>query len=113
MLPLIFWVLKSILILGIFHFIVPTIVNAFTRNRWSKLPIMLILSIPAGLVMAWLRYVPYILFFLWLTLNTYTLQAMKETKFESEAGMKINKPLFYISSYSYIVLSCLLAWFFK
>jgi len=38
---------------------------------------------------------------------------MTEEKFESELGMKINKPLYYISSYSYIILACLLAWFFQ
>jgi hypothetical protein len=34
---------------------------------------------------------------------------MEENKFETEARMKIKKPLFDISSYSYIVLSCFLA----
>ena len=63
--------------------------------------------------MAWLQYVPCILFFLWLALNKHALRAMTEEKFESEAGMKINKPLFYISSYSYIVLACFSAWFFQ
>ena len=110
---IIFWVLKSLAILGIFQFVVPSIVNALTGNRWIKLPIMLVFAILAGIFMAWLQYVPCILFFLWLVLNKHTLRAMTEEKFESEAGMKINKPLFYISSYSYIILACFSAWFFQ
>jgi hypothetical protein len=110
---IIFWVLKSLVILGIFQFIVPSIVDATTRNHWVKLPVMLVLAVLAGIFMAWLNYVPYLLFFLWLALNKYSLRAMTEKKFESQAGMKINKPLFYISSYSYVILACLSAWFFQ
>lgn len=111
--PIIIWLGKSLLILGIFHFIVPTVVNAATRNSWAKLPVMLSCALVAGAFMAWLRYVPYLLFFAWLGLNYYTLQAMTERKFESEAGMRMRKPVFYISSYSYVVLACLLAWLFQ
>lgn len=110
---IIFWVLKSLAILGIFQFVVPTVVNAATGNRWIKLPVMLFFAIVAGIFMAWLHYVPYLLIFLWLVLNKYTLRTMTEVKFRSEAGMKINKPLFYISSYSYVILACLSAWFFQ
>jgi hypothetical protein len=49
----------------------------------------------------------------WLGLNYYTLQAMTERNFESEASMRMRKPVFYISSYSYVVLACLLAWIFR
>ncbi|MFZ5517973.1 MAG: hypothetical protein ACOY90_15110 [Candidatus Zhuqueibacterota bacterium] len=109
-LALFYWLLKSILILGIFHFAIPPIVNAFTRNRWIKFPIMFILGILAGIFMAWIRYVPYLLFFIWLMLNKYTLSAMLEPKFKTEANMKIRKSVFYVSSYSYIVIACTSAW---
>lgn len=111
--PIIIWIGKSLLILGIFHFGVPTVVNAATRNSWAKLPVMLFCAFVAGVFMAWLRYVPYLLFFAWLSLTYYTLQAMTERKFESEAGMRMSKPVFYVSSYSYVVVACLLAWFFQ
>lgn len=111
--PFILWIGKGLLILGIFHFVVPSIVNAYTRNSWVKLPIMLFLAIVAGAFMSWLRYVPYLLLFIWLSLTYYTLQVMMERKFESEAGMRVNKPVFYVSSYSYVLLSCLLGWFFQ
>ena len=110
---IIFWILKSLAILGIFQFVVPSVVNAITGNRWVKLPVMLSFAILAGIFMAWLNYIPYLLFFLWLALNKHTLHIMTEEKFESESRMKINKPLFYISSYSYIIFACLLAWFLQ
>jgi hypothetical protein len=111
--PIIIWIGKSLLILAIFHLAVPTVVNTATRNSWSKLPAMLFCAVAAGAFMAWLHYVPYLLFFIWLSLMYYTLQVMTERKFESEAGMTMSKPVFYISSYSYVVLSCLLAWLFQ
>ncbi len=109
----IIWLLKSVVILGIFHFLLPTLANATTRNRLIKLPVMLVLAILAGIFMAWLKYVPYLLFLLWIVLTKYSLSAMTEEKFESEAGMQINKPLFYISSYLYVVLACVSALFLQ
>ena len=111
--PIIIWIGKSLLILGIFHMVVPTVVNGQTRNSWAKFPVMLLCAFVAGAFMAWLGYVPYLLFFVWLSLTFYTLQAMTERKFETEAGMRMSKPVFYISSYSYVIVACLLAWFLQ
>ena len=111
--PIFIWIGKSLLILAIFHLVVPTIVNASTRNSWAKLPVMLCCAFVAGAFMAWLRYVPYFLFFVWLSLTYYTLQAMTERKFESEASMRMSRPVFYVSSYSYVIVACLLAWVFQ
>ncbi len=113
MLQILFWILKSAGILAIFHYLIPTIVHTNTRNHWIKVPIMFIFSILAGITMAWMNYMPYIIVFIWLGFEKYTLQAMREPKFEMEAGMRINKPLFYITSYAYIILSCLFAWLFQ
>jgi len=107
------WLLKSVVILGLFHFALPPIINATTRNSWVKLPVMLILGLVAGVFMAWLHYVPYLLFFLWLALNKHTLAAMLEPKFEAEANMRIRKSVFYVSSYTYIVVACAFAWFLQ
>jgi len=63
--------------------------------------------------MAWLSYVPYLLFFLWLALTHYSLQSMTEKKFEDKAGIRTRKPVFYVSSYLYVVFSCFLAWLFQ
>lgn len=111
--PIIIWIGKSLLILGIFHMVVPPLVNGATRNSWTKFPAMIFCAFVAGAFMAWLRYVPYLLFFAWLSLTYYTLQAMTERKFETEAGMRMSKPVFYISSYSYVIVACALAWFLQ
>ena len=110
---IIIWLGKSLLILGIFHLVVPTVVNSLTRNSWAKLPVMLLFAFVAAIFMAWLDYVPYLIFFVWLSLTYYTLQVMTEAKFESEADMRMSKPVFYVSSYSYVVMACLLAWLFQ
>lgn len=109
----ILWLGKSLLILAIFHLVVPPVVNSLTRNSWVKLPVMLLFAFVAAVFMAWLDYVPYIIFFIWLALTYYTLQVMTEAKFEHEADMRMNKPVFYISSYSYVVMACVLAWLFQ
>lgn len=109
----IIWIAKSLLILGIFHMVVPTVVNAATRNSWAKFPAMLFCALIAGAFMAWISYVPYLLFFVWLSLTHHTLQAMAESKFETEAGMRMSRTVFYISSYSYVILACALAWFLQ
>ena len=107
------WLFKSVVILGLFHFAIPPIVDATTGNSWAKLPVMLVLGLVAGIFMAWLHYVPYLLFFLWLALNKHTLAVMLEPKFEAEANMRIRKSVFYVSSYTYIVVACASAWFLQ
>lgn len=104
------WALKGIAILAIFHFLIPSVVHVATGNSWSKLPAMLVASIVAAAFMAWLEYAPFLLFFLWIGLMHYTLKEMEEGQFQRQAGMAINKPVFYASCYSYVVLSCVLAW---
>lgn len=106
------WLLKSLAILAIFHFLIPPIINTATRNSWLKLPIMIIVGLLAGVFMAWLHYVPYVLFFLWLALNKYSLDVMAKATFEGEAQI-INKPVFFISTYSYIIIACVTAWFLQ
>ena len=107
------WLLKSVAILGIFHFILPPVVHATTRNSWAKFPVMVALWLMAGVFMALLHYVPYLLCFLWLALNKFTLEAMVEAKFEAQSQMRVRKSVFYVSSYTYIVIACASAWFLQ
>jgi len=107
------WLFKSVLFFGILHFAVLPIADAITRNSWFKLPLMILLALPSGVFMAWFNYVPDLLLLFWCGANYYTLKTMDEEKFKSEIGMKINKPLFWISSYCYIVLTCLVAIFLQ
>ena len=111
------WLLKSVLILGIFHYGLPPIVDTVTRNSWLKLPVMLFLGLCAGVFMAWLGYVPYLLVLVWLGLNRRTLAVMFGPKFQAEAqmtiGRTIRRPVFAVSSYAYIVIACASAWFLQ
>lgn len=113
MLALLIWILKTLFFIGLFQFLIPPIVNGLTGNSWLKLPIFILFSIPSAILMAWLNYPPYLLFVILLLLNYRNLKALTQPKFEAEAGMRINKPLFWVSTYSYIVFSCGLALFLQ
>lgn len=113
MMAFLIWIGQSLLILGVFHFVVPTLVHMRTRNSWWKLPTMLFFAVTAAAFMTWLGYMPFLLFFVWIPWTHYTIQAMTEPKFESQANLVINKPLFVIASYAYVILSCVLAWLFQ
>jgi len=107
------WVLKSIAIIVLFHNVVPPVIHTATGNRWVKLPVMLAFAVLAGMFMAWLQYVPFLLFFLWLGLNKYSLAAMQEPEFEARVREPIRKSVYYVSTYAFIIVACVSAWFFQ
>ena len=106
------WIVKTVFIYGIFAFAMPIVVNALTRDRWIKLPAMLCCSLVAGATMAWMNYKPWVLFWIWL-LSTYSvLEEMKKDEFQhelAENGMGRNLSVFYVSLYTYVIVSCVLA----
>lgn len=114
---LILWILKSIFLLGLLHFCVPVAVHAVTLNSWWKLPVLLILGILAGVLMAWMHYVPYLLIFVWLALTHHTLAATFkpefQEQFEETNGQPINKAVFRVSIYAYVIVACVSAYFFQ
>jgi len=80
------------------------VVDDLTKNSWIKVPAMWGLStITAGL-MSILSYNPLILFFIMLAANFLRLKNLTSHHNEKLKGFKINKVLFYISSYGYIFL---------
>ena len=80
------------------------VVDDLTKNSWIKVPAMWGLStITAGL-MSILSYNPLILFFIMLAANFLRLKNLISHHNEKLKGFKINKVLFYISSYGYIFL---------
>jgi uncharacterized membrane protein YozB (DUF420 family) len=50
--------------------------------------------------------------FIWLCLTYYTFQVMMERKFESEGGIRVNKP-YFMCLRTHRLFSCLLGWFFQ
>jgi hypothetical protein len=106
------WALKSLLILGVFHYALPPIVDAATRSSWVKLPVMLALGLGAGAFMAWLGYVPYVLLFIWLGLTRRALAVIFAPEFGGDR-IVIRRPVFAVSSYAYVVVACASAWFLQ
>lgn len=110
---LVVWILKSVFLYVIFHFGVMTALNAFFRVSIIKVIAVLIFAVLSGTLMAWLKYVPWLLLFALLISCKYTLDAMGEPKFISESGLLINHKSFAFFGYGYILLSCILAWLFQ
>ncbi|MDH5542515.1 MAG: hypothetical protein OEY64_06080, partial [Nitrospinota bacterium] len=91
--------LETVAFFIIFSLIVPPVVDAFTKNSLWKLPLMIFLSIPSGMLMAYFNYVPNLLLPLLVWNNYYGLKEMQERKFLLESGgFIISKPLFWLSS---------------
>jgi hypothetical protein len=108
------WALKGLLILGVFHYALPSVVDAATRNSWVKLPVMLVLGLGAGAFMAWLGFIPFpTLFIIWLGLNSRWLAIIFKPKFGAYAKMTIRRPVFAVSSYAYIIVACASAMFLQ
>ena len=80
------------------------VVDDLTKNSWIKIPAMWGLSIITAGLMSILNYNPLILFFIILAANFLRLKNLISHHNEKLKGFKINKVLFYISSYGYIFL---------
>lgn len=108
------WALKGLLVLGVFHYGLPPLVDAATRSSWVKLPVMLALGLGAGAFMAWLGFIPFpTLFIIWLGLNARSLAIIFKPTFAADAKMTIRRPVFTVSSYAYIVVACASAMFLQ
>ena len=80
------------------------VVDDLTKNSWIKIPAMWGLSIITAGLMIILNYNPLILFFIMLAANFLRLKNLTSHHNEELEGFKVNKALFYISSYGYIFL---------
>lgn len=102
-------IFKYIITLLIFHFAIPPLIDGLTMNRWIKIPAVILLALLAAFFMYLIKLVPIYLFFIWILLNQSYLKEIVRPGF----AFKINKPLYYISSYLYIILACGLAIFLQ
>ena len=84
------------------------IVDDLTKNSWIKVPAMWGLSIVTAGLMSILNYNPLILFFIMLVANFLRLKNITSHHGTKLKGIKVNKILFYISSYGYIFLVLLI-----
>ncbi len=72
-------------------------------------------SIPSALLMAVLNYRPIFLFALIAFTNYHRVQQKLNSKasLKKTNGLKLDSALFYSSSYCYIILMCVLAYYFQ
>ena len=97
----------------VLHLIIPPVVDGFTRNSWSKLPTMLAMAVASAAVMAYFEYIPWLLAIIWLPSAYHSLKVISEPAFRAQHQRNLGAPpdlmVYRVSTYSYVVLSCLLA----
>ena len=101
---------------GLFYLVcyqaVLNVLDDVTKNSLLKIPAMLLAAIPSAGLMAVLNYQFFILFIIVAIANHFRIQSLGKEGNKSFEGININKPLFYIASYSYLIGVLLLAEYF-
>ena len=80
------------------------VVDDLTKNNWVKIPLMWGLAFVTSGLMSIFNYNPLILFFIMLAANYLRLKNLILSSNEKYKNLKLNKALFYIASYGYILL---------
>ncbi|MCS5622878.1 MAG: hypothetical protein NZ735_02865 [Candidatus Marinimicrobia bacterium] len=80
------------------------VVDDLTKNNWVKIPAMWSLAFVTSGLMSIFNYNPLILFFIMLVANYLRLKNLILSSNEKYKNLKLNKALFYIASYGYILL---------
>jgi len=80
------------------------VVDDLTKNNWVKIPAMWGLAFVTSGLMSIFNYNPLILFFIMLAANYLRLKNLILSSNEKYKNLKLNKALFYIASYGYILL---------
>ena len=80
------------------------VVDDLTKNNWVKIPAMWSLAFVTSGLMSIFNYNPLILFFIMLAANYLRLKNLILYSNEKYKNLKLNKALFYIASYGYILL---------
>jgi hypothetical protein len=89
------------------------VMDDFTKNSLTKIPVMLAAAVPSAGLMAVLNYRPLILFIITIISNYFRIKSFGQPGSKMLSGMQINKPLFYFASYSYLSLVLALAMYFQ
>ena len=79
------------------------VIDALTKNRWIKIPIMWGLAFVTSGLMSILNYNPLILFFVMLVANYFRLKNLTISNNEKFENFAPSKAIFYIASYGYIL----------
>jgi hypothetical protein len=89
------------------------VLDDVTKNSVTKIPVMLAAAIPSAGLMAILHYQFFILFFIAAIANHFRIRSLSQPGNKKFAGITVNKPLFYFSSYCYLILVLLLSDYFQ
>ena len=102
---------------GLFYLVcyqaILNVLDDVTKNSLLKIPAMLVAAVPSAGLIAILHYQFFILFFLAAIANYFRIKSLSQPENKKFPGIKINKPLFFIASYGYLILVLLLADYFQ
>lgn len=96
------WLLFTGLFYLVLYLAVLNVTDRKTGNRWIKIPVLLVLSLPASFFIAIFNYNPTVLFFLMAGSNYFRVRQMKSIGEQPPPGLPVNRPLAYTASYLYI-----------
>ena len=107
------WIVLTGLFYLVLYMAVLNVTDQKTGNSIIKLPLLLCLSAPGAFLIAIFNYNPMILFFLMVVSNYYRVRDFKFHESSTSTSLApVNKPLFYVSSFAYLVtLYGLASWF--
>lgn len=107
------WLALTALFYLVCYMAVLNVIDDVTKNRWSKIPMALAVSVPSALIMSVFSYRPTVLFLLMAVSNYFRVTALAKPESKRFKDLTIRKPLFFAASYLYIVMVPLLAWYFQ
>ncbi len=107
------WLTLSALFYLVCYVAALNVIDDLTQNSVIKIPAMLVAAVPGAGVMAILNYKPLVLFILMVVLNYFRVKALGKPGNKEFKGLILNKPLFFIASYGYLILLLILANYFQ
>ena len=105
------WVILTGLYYLVCYLATLNVLDDVTRNSWLKLPALMLATIPSAGLMAVFSYKPYIFSILILFANYFRVKNIIQNPNPKWRGFKANPTVFYLCSYSYIVLLTILAFY--
>lgn len=107
------WIGLTFLFYIVGYLAVLNIIEDFAKDSAAKIPLMLAAAVPMAFLMAIFNYKPIALFVLMAVANYFRVKHIAAPGNKRFQGLKITLPLFFIASYLYIFLVCILAYYFQ
>ena len=104
------WVILTGLYYLVCYLATLNVLDDLTRNSWLKFPALILAAVPSAGLMAVFSYKPYIFSILILFANYFRVKNIIQNP--KWTDFKANPTVFYLCSYSYIILLTILAFYF-